>query len=153
MSDLQALFDQAIALHQRGALEDAERLYQRVLLMEPASFAPRHMLGVVRYQQGRYPQAIELISDALKRNPNVAAAWVNLGNVQSVAGAPEEAIASYRKALALAPGDSQILDALVTILWNQGRGDEAQACLDALLATQPDDIALRHHRGNMLRQL
>ena len=153
MSDLQDLFDRAIALHQRGALEEAEHLYQRVLVMEPSSFAPRHMLGVVRYQQGRFAQAIELISEALTRNPNVAAAWVNLGNVQSVAGAPQEAVASYRKALALAPGDPQVLNALVTILWNLGRGEEALECMNALVAVRPGDIEPLHHRGNMLRQL
>ncbi len=42
MTNLQDLFDQAIALHQRGDLGAAERLYQRVLLLEPSSFAPRH---------------------------------------------------------------------------------------------------------------
>src|SRR6266404_9080047 len=103
---LQELFDQAIALHQQGALAEAERLYQRLLLMEPASFAPRHMLGVIRFQQGQYPQAMELIAAALKLNPQVAAAWINLGNVQAMAGRPEEAAGSYREALALVPGDA-----------------------------------------------
>src|SRR4029079_6032112 len=125
MSDLQELFDQAIALHQAGALDQAEALYQRMLLLLPASVAPRHMLGSIRYQQGRYAEAIELITQALKRNPNLAAAWVNLGNVQSVAGFGDEAVSSYRKALALTPGDPQILNALTTLLWNLGRGDEA----------------------------
>jgi len=153
MSDLQELFDQAIALHQAGALDQAEALYQRMLLLLPASVAPRHMLGVIRYQQGRYAEAIELITQALKRNPNLAAAWVNLGNVQSVAGFGDEAVSSYRKALALTPGDPQILNALTTLLWNLGRGDEALDCMASLLAAQPGDIAARHHRGNMLRQM
>src|SRR5580704_8318333 len=112
---LQELFDQAIALHQGGDLAGAERLYQQVLLMEPASFAPRHMLGVIRFQQGRNAEAIDLIAAALKQNPQVAAAWVNLGNVQAAAGRPEEAAGSYRKALALSPGDSAILNALAGI--------------------------------------
>jgi tetratricopeptide (TPR) repeat protein len=153
MANLQELFDQAIALHQRGALDEAERLYQRVLLMEPSSFAPRHMLGVIRYQQGQYPQAIALITEALKRNPRVAAAWVNLGNVQSVAGQAEEAAASYRKALALAPGDPAVLNALAGVLWGLGRSDEALECMNALLTGRPADIELLHRRGNMLREM
>ena len=70
---LQELFDQAIARHQGGDLAGAERLYQQVLLMEPNSFAPRHMLGVIRFQQGRAAEAIDLITGALKLNPQVAA--------------------------------------------------------------------------------
>jgi len=153
MAILQDLFDQAILLHQRGNLAEAERLYQRVLLLEPSSFAPRHMLGVIRYQQGRYPEAIERITDALKRSPRVAAAWINLGNVQNVAGQGEEAVSSYHKALALAPGDPAVLNALVAILWGLGRTDEALDCMNQLLAAQPGDIEMLHRRGNMLREL
>ena len=153
MNTLQDLFDRAIALHQRGDLGEAERLYQRVLLLEPASFAPRHMLGVIRYQQGQYPQAIELITGALKLNPDVAAAWLNLGNVQSVAGQPEQAVSSYHRALALAPGDAAVLNALAALLWSLGRGEEALDCMTQLVAARPGDIEVLHRRGNMLREL
>jgi len=153
MTNLQDLFDQAILLHQRGELGEAERLYQRVLLLEPSSFAPRHMLGVIRYQQGQYPQAIELISEALKRNPRIAAAWINLGNVQKVAGRPEEAVLSYHKALTLTPGDPVALNALVAILWGLGQTDAALDCMNQLVAASPGDIEMLHRRGNMLREL
>jgi len=153
MATLQDLFDQAILLHQRGELGEAERLYQRVLLLEPSSFAPRHMLGVIRYQQGQYPQAIELITDALKRNPRVAAAWINLGNVQKVAGRSEEAVSSYRRALALTPGDPVALNALVAILWGLGQTDKALDYMNQLVAVNPGDIEMLHRRGNMLREL
>jgi tetratricopeptide (TPR) repeat protein len=153
MTTLQDLFDQAIALHQRGDLGAAERLYQRVLLLEPSSFAPRHMLGVIRYQQGQHLQAIELITQALKSNPRVAAAWINLGNVQSAAGRPEEAVSSYRRALALTPGDPSVLNALAALLWGLGRPDEALGCMDQMLAARPGDVELHHRRGDMLRAL
>ena len=150
---LQELFDQAIALHQRGELSEAERLYQRALLLEPASFAPRHMLGVIRYQQGQYPQAIEQITAALRLNPNVADAWTNLGNVQVAAGRSEEALASYRKALALSPANPALAGAVARILWDFGRKEEALEEITLLLAARPDDIEVRHYRGNMLREL
>ena len=92
---LQELFDQAIARHQGGDLAGAEHLYQQVLLMEPNSFAPRHMLGVVRFQQGRAPEAIDLITGALRLNPQVADAWINLGHVQASLGRVEEIIDEY----------------------------------------------------------
>jgi len=150
---LQDLFDQAIALRQRGELAGAERLYQQVLLMEPASFAPRHMLGVIRFQQGRNAEAIDLITAALQQNPQVAAAWVNLGNVQAAAGRPEDAAASYRKALALSPGDAAILNALASIAWGLGRKDEALWNMTRLLAVQPGDVGTLHYRGNMFREM
>jgi len=150
---LQELFDQAIALHQRGELQEAERLYQRVLLMEPVSFAPRHMLGVIRYQQGQYSQATEQIAAALKLNPNIPDAWTNLGSAQMASGRAEEALASYRKALALSPANPALAGAVARILWDLGRKDDALEEITQLAAARPDDIAVRHYRGNMLREL
>jgi tetratricopeptide (TPR) repeat protein len=149
---LQDLFDQAVALHQRGELAPAERLYQQALLMEPRSFAPRHMLGVIRFQQGRHDEAIALIQGALDLNPNVAAAWVNLGHVQNAAGRPDEAAAAYARAVALQPADAGVLGALVTVLWTQRRRDDALAGMNQLVALRPDDIEIRHHRANMRRE-
>jgi tetratricopeptide (TPR) repeat protein len=153
MTELQELFDQAIALHQRGELGEAERLYQWALLMEPASFAPRHMLGVIRYQQGDYSQAIGLITAALKLNPKVADAWTNLGSAQLAGGRAEEALASYRKALALSPASPAVVGAVARILWDLGRKADALDEITGLLAARPDDFEVRHYRGNMLREL
>ena len=148
---LQALFDRAICLHQAGDLAQAERLYQQALAIEPASFAPRHMLGVIRFQQGRHAEAIDLIGAALQLNPQVAEAWINLGHVQAAAGRPQEAAGSYRKALALAPGELAVLDALAGVLWTLGRKDEALDCMSQLVAAAPQDVAARHRRGSMLQ--
>ena len=151
--DIQELFDRAIALHQRGDQAGAERLYQQVLLIEPASFSPRHMLGVIRAQQGRHDEAIDLIASALKLNPQIAAAWINLGNVQAAAGRPEDAVASFRQALALSPGNVDILNALAGLSWSLGRQDEALDILAQILAARPGDIETLHRRGNLLRGL
>jgi tetratricopeptide (TPR) repeat protein len=150
---LQDLFDQAIALHQAGDLAQAGLLYQQILLKEPSSFAPRHMLGVIRFQQGRHDEALGLIAAALDLNPQVAAAWINLGHVQSVAGHGEKAVRSYRQALALAPADPVVLKALAGVLWHLGRHEEALQCLDQLLAGCPEDIEALNNRGNLLRAM
>jgi tetratricopeptide (TPR) repeat protein len=150
---LQELFDQAIALHQSGDLAAAERIYQQVLLMEPNSFAPRHMLGVIRFQQGRGVEAIDLITAALKLNREVPAAWINLGHVQAGLGRAEEAVASYRKALSLAPANVPLLQALAAQLQRLGRQEELLGVIDQLLAANPSDIEARNNRGNLLRDL
>jgi tetratricopeptide (TPR) repeat protein len=149
---LQDLFDRAISLHQGGDLAGAEKLYRQAQLMEPVSFAPHHMLGVIRFQQGRYPEAIELIGAALKLNPQAVEAWINLGHAQAVAGRPAEAAVSYRKALALAPREPAVLNALAGVLWTLGRQDEALDCMTQVLEVAPQDAGARHQRGSMLQE-
>src|SRR5262249_35099339 len=55
------LRDRAIALHQKERLAEAERLYLDMLEVQPAHFDALHFLGIVRHQQGRDMEALELI--------------------------------------------------------------------------------------------
>ena len=54
---------------------------------------------------GRMDQARRLLARALRLRPDLAAAHAALGNLHKDAGRIELALASYRRALALAPGD------------------------------------------------
>ena len=78
-SSLQQLLDRAIACHRQGQLAQAEALYQQILQVQPSHFDARHMLGVIRYQQGRAAEALELVETALKLNPGSARALSNRG--------------------------------------------------------------------------
>ena len=75
------LINQAITLHQKGRFAEAERLYRRVLKVERDHFDARHLLGVLRSQQGRHVEALDLIGTALQTNPNSASALSNYGLV------------------------------------------------------------------------
>ncbi|MBA2589476.1 MAG: tetratricopeptide repeat protein [Alphaproteobacteria bacterium] len=150
---LQELFDQAITLHQRGDLAGAERMYQQVLLLEPSSFAPRHMLGVIRFQQGRHDDAAQLITAALESNPNVADAWTNLGHVQAGMGRREEAAESYGRALALAPGNIEALHNRGNMLRETKRFEAALADYGAVLGLRPDIAETWTGRGAALSEM
>lgn len=150
---LQRLFDQAIGLHQQGALADAERLYTQVLAIEPASFGPRHMLGVIRAQQGRGAEAVALIGSALELNPGVAPAWINHGNVLAAMGRLDEAAASYSQALALTPGDGALRNRRGDVFRLLKRYEEAIADYEKVLAAHPDEVEARLHHGIALAEL
>ena len=69
--DPRAILHQAIAFHQTGKLADAERLYlQADGGGSPAKPTAPHMLGVVRAQQGRNSEALELMGAALTLRPD-----------------------------------------------------------------------------------
>ena len=61
-------FAQALALHQRGQLGDAERLYRQVLSKDRNHLDALNLLGVLALQTGRNEEAIDLIKRALTRN-------------------------------------------------------------------------------------
>ena len=47
-----ALLQEALALHKRGALAEAERRYRQLLEREPRQFDALHLLGVLARQRG-----------------------------------------------------------------------------------------------------
>ena len=62
---LQALYEEALGSHKRGDLAAAEGLYRQLLAAAPQSFAARHMLGVVRAQQGAIAEALSLLPPSI----------------------------------------------------------------------------------------
>ena len=99
MQDLAQLFDQAADLHRKGNLAAAESLYLQLLAARSDHFDALHLLGILRYQQGRLDEALALIGAALQTNPGFAPALLNQGLVLAALKRREEALASYDKAL------------------------------------------------------
>src|SRR5258706_1485158 len=102
-------YEQAVALHRDGQLDEAAVLYREVLTREPADFGALHLLGVIEGQRGRFAEAVELIEQAIRIDPGVAAAHANLGNVQHGLGSFDKALTSYQRALALQPNNRPAL--------------------------------------------
>src|SRR5215469_15192578 len=100
-----ATFDlqNAIALHQRGQLVEAERIYRNILKASRNHFDAQHLLGVLRHHQGRNTEALGLIGAALKKKPNEVAALANYGVVCHALKRFDEALACYDKAISLTP--------------------------------------------------
>ena len=101
---MRALFDQAVALHGQGRLDEAARLYEQILSANPNLMDARHMLGVVRAQQGRHNEAYALIAPVVAANPNDALSLANYRNVLGALERQKEAVAYYDRSLALNPG-------------------------------------------------
>ena len=67
--EIQRLFQQAADLHRAGRLAEAEPLYSQVIAALPQGAEPRNMLGILRMQQGRCEEGLELIVAAVRLNP------------------------------------------------------------------------------------
>ncbi|EQD44371.1 TPR repeat-containing protein, partial [mine drainage metagenome] len=85
------LLQEAIASHQAGDLDGAERLYGEVLRLQVAQPDALHFLGVLHHQRGRSEAGVELIRSALKITPRHPDAHNNLGNIHKECGRLREA--------------------------------------------------------------
>ena len=131
------LLQQAVALHQKGRLQEAEKLYRQVLALAPRQFDALHLLGVIARQQGDAAQAVELIGQAIAVKPDQANAHCNLGAALQDLGRGEDALASYDESLRLHPRYAMAFANRGNALRKLGRAREAVDSYDRALALQP----------------
>jgi len=94
----------AIALAERGLLDDAVVHYGEVLRLAPADIDARCNMGIALIRQGKLDEAARLCREALRMAPGNAEAHNNLGVALAKQGKLEQAAAQFRTALRIQPG-------------------------------------------------
>jgi len=143
----------AVAQHQAGRLEQATRLYEKILRIDPDHADALHLLGVIDHQQGRHREAAERIGRAIAVNPNVASYYSNLGVVCRALGEIDRAINHCRHAVAMSKDYAEAHNNLGNALADRGRLDEAEASFRRALEIQPRNVDALNNLGNTLRDL
>ena len=146
---MQDVYNQALVLHQRGKLVEAEQLYRQVLAVDARMLAARQMLGVLQVQQGRLDEAFATTQSALALNPRHAGVLVNAGNILNLMGRFAESLDHYDRALVLAP-DADTWTNRGNALQSLFRIDEALASYEQALRFNPRDIQALFRRGAIL---
>ncbi len=152
-ADLAAILQQALALHKRGALTEAEQRYRALLELAPQHFDALHLLGVLARQRGQAQLAVGLIERALAVDVRQAIAWCNLGTAWQDLGAADRALAAFDRALALDPAYALAHNNRGNACRNLGWHDEALACYEAALRAKPDYADAAFSRGTVLHQM
>lgn len=143
----------ALALHQRGQLAEAEKAYRRILKSWPDQFDALHLYGMLHFQRGQHAEALRLINQALRIDPSCADAHSNLGMVLATLKRPDDAMKSFERALALEPNNLGALNNRGRALVEAGRAQDALAQFDKVLALQPGHLEARINRANACLQL
>jgi protein O-GlcNAc transferase len=151
--DVHVLGRQAVALHQQGKPAEAERLYRRILEIDPRIFPALYLLGVLRLEQGDSAEAADLIERALPLNPNDPAAWTHYGLALQGQARFEDALAAQDRALALRPGLLPARLGRGGALRALGRNEPALADYEAVLASDASNADAWNGRGALLRAL
>ena len=143
----------ALEQHRAGNFARAEALYLEILRQDPGNVDAIHLLGVLAHQGKRPDIAVQLISKAIERRPEVAVFHYNLAEALHASGRTEDAIASYRKATELAPEYFEAHNNLANALNELHRHGEAEAACRRAIELQPGSAAPLNNLGNALRGL
>lgn len=137
MPDSLTLLQKALALHQSGQLDQAERLYGDVLSREPENPDALHLLGLAHHQRGDDRAALAPLERAVAASPDTALYHNSLGEVFRRLGDPDKAEAQFRNAVRLAPGYSEAHNNLGNLLRDRGDLAGARAALSRAVTLKP----------------
>ena len=152
-AEVQAALQNAVALHQRGQLVEAEQMYRNILRVAPDHFDATRLLGVILLQRRQLFEGEQLIARALQIKPNDPSALNNRGNALKELQRFDEALASYDKAIALKPDNSEAFNNRGVVLKELKRFDEALISYDKAIALNPNYAEALNNRGNVLTDL
>ena len=165
--DVQEVLAEAARLHGEGELTEAERLYRRVLALDPDQVEALHLLGAIAAGSGRLDYAVELIGQAIAVAGETPAFHYTLARAFEAEGRVGEALLAqadglraegrlteaadrYWQALG---ADADLVGAFVglgTVLLEQGDGEGAEAMFREALTRRSGDAAAELGLGRTL---
>jgi len=139
--NIDALLSEAVQHHRSGKLGLAERLYNRIVSIEPEHAEALAMLGAVAGQSGRLGPAIELLRKAIGIDPTQPDHHASLGHALRRAGRNAEAVGAYKQALVLDPQRFGVLMHLAHLQRLHGDSEAALQSYEAATRANPNEPA------------
>jgi predicted O-linked N-acetylglucosamine transferase (SPINDLY family) len=146
-------FAQALDLHTRGHLADAELLYSEILVHRPDHFDALQMLSVIKLAKGQPAEALRLISQAMHMRKPSPQILVNYGMILHALERSEEALASFDAALKQKSKFAEAHNNRGAVLAALGRHEAAIQSLNKALALKEDYADAHYNLGSSLRVL
>jgi len=139
----------AQTMHRAGGLEDAEKLYRRILDAIPRHPDALHFLGLLVRQRGRMDEAIDLMRRAVEIAPDYVSAHTNLGNLYFERRDFPAAIRCFERVLELSPDDPFVHNNMGSVADACGHTDRAIACYERALELAPDFATPNQNLGTI----
>ncbi len=134
-----------VLCNRAGDADGAVRCFSRAVALGAAA-GTRVNLGFALLNAGRLQDAMRAYQDALRLDPASLIAWQKLADLQARTGAADAALASHRRAFALAPRDPKTVgDALelrrALADWDPALPPSPQDLLQAFATAPRSDVA------------
>ena len=135
--DVDALVFNARLLGSTGRPQDAMANLDKALGLDAQHLFARTFKAAVLYDNGNYDDAEGMLSDVLKTDDSVHAAWFNLARCQARKSDFQTAVTSLNKALAGDDTNAHYLFAKSNVLDELGQSEEAFEVLKASVEANP----------------
>ena len=133
-------FVEGMAFEENGEMDRALEVYRKVLNVDPGQAQLAARVAGLLIQQDDFPQAIDVLKDAIKANPNNAEPYQQLAFIYlKYLKRTDQAIDYANRAIALNPEDAEGYQRLVEIEVAAGQEKKALEVLDRAAKVRSND--------------
>lgn len=133
----------ATVLATLGNPDEAVKLYERALQLQPTSGRTHYFLGEQWQNKGKTDKAREHYVEAMRWEPDCIPAYNNLARILAQEGKLDKATEVCRRGLVFSPDSAVLHCTLGTLLARQGQRTEAIGEFQAALRLDPDSAPAR----------
>jgi tetratricopeptide (TPR) repeat protein len=149
-ADALAHFVEGMAFEENGEMDRALEAYRKVLNVNPGQAQLASRVAGLLIQQDDFPQAIDVLKDAIKANPNNAEPYQQLAFIYlKYLKKTDQAIDYANRAIALNPADVEGYQRLVEIEVAAGQEKKALEVLDHAAKIRSNDPAFWMRLGKL----
>lgn len=147
---------QATRLHLQGRIQEAVRIYEQILRVDPDNLAIRYQLGIALQGLGDLAGAAAAYEYVLRVQPDHIEALCQLGMVYASLGRVDDAITLFQQALRIRPNHAAAHNNLGVLLTIRGDLTRAAQCYQQAIQHQPDyaeahnNLGLIYHRQGQI---
>ena len=145
--ETEEILNKAYYKFQSGELEQAEKLYQKVIEKEPENFRAHFSLGVIFQIQKKYNLSLKHYETCNRVNPNFAPTYNNIGWIYFTIGEYDQAQIGYMTAIEKDPSYLLAYNNLGIIFLLRNDLDMARIIFNKILKLHPNNIMALNNLG------
>src|SRR5881398_432441 len=149
-ADALAHFVEGMSFEENGEMDKALAAYRKVLDVDPGQANLASRVAALLTRQDDFPQAIDVLKDAIKANPNAPGPLLQLAFIYAkYLRRTDQAIDYVNRAIALDPHNIDAYERLCEIALAAGDEKRALQSLDRAAATPNDDAVFWARLGKL----
>jgi tetratricopeptide (TPR) repeat protein len=129
--------ERAAAFINANKLAEAEQQLNQILKVAPNEADALNLLGTIRARQENLTAAEALFSRAIRSNPNLAGAHLNLAHIYLMKAQPDRTAAELKEVLRIEPLNEEATYRLAWLMVSQGQFDECITFIETTKRAQP----------------
>ncbi len=138
-NNVEMLSNQSLALMADGQLDHAGKKLTKAIELDPNYGHAHFNLGVLRYRQRNYGEAVEHFRDTLSTNPSLTQAYLNLGTTYAEMGKFRAAIDVWKQLERIQPHNASLVFNIGLSWLRLGQDANASSALQKALDLEPNN--------------